>query len=113
MMVRRHQRLPVAIPVILVHAQRERLRYTGTVKDLSRQGCRIESVIRPFTGMQMELHLQPPGESSPIIIRNAAVRWTGNLGIGLEFLAVTPSQQERLNRLLERLSNRGRDLRLG
>ncbi|MCP9447830.1 MAG: PilZ domain-containing protein [Nitrospira sp.] len=113
MMVRRHHRFPVAIPVILVHAQRERLRYSGTVKDLSQRGCRIESVIRPFTGMQVELHLQPPGESSPIMIGNAAVRWTGSCGIGFEFLTVAPSQQERLNQLLERLSNHGRDLPLG
>lgn len=113
MMVRRHQRFPVAIPVVLVHAQRERLRYTGTVKDLSRQGCRIESVIRPFTGMQVELHLQPPGESAPIMIGNAAVRWTGSCGIGLEFLTVAPSQQERLNRLLERFSSPRKDVPLG
>jgi len=102
MVVRKFPRFPVTVPSTLI--QRDKLRYTGTVKDLSRKGCRIESVIRPFSGMQLELHLQPPGDPTPIMISNAAVRWTGLHGIGLEFLTVLPTEQERLNRVLEQLS---------
>jgi hypothetical protein len=54
--------------------------------------------------MQLELHLQPPGEATPITISNATVRWTGSHGIGFEFLTVTPADQQRLNRVLEELS---------
>ncbi len=102
MVVRKFPRFPVTVSSTLI--QRDKLRYTGTVKDLSRKGCRIESVIRPFSGMQLELHLQPPGDPTPIMISNAAVRWTGLHGIGLEFLTVLPTEQERLNRVLEQLS---------
>lgn len=102
MVVRKFPRLSVTLPSTLI--QRDRLRYTGSVKDLSQKGCRIESVIRPFTGMQLELQLQPPGEATPITITNATVRWTGLHGIGFEFLTVSPPDQARLNRILEQLA---------
>jgi hypothetical protein len=102
MVVRKFPRVPVTIPSTLV--QRDKLRYNASLKDLSLKGCRIESIIRPFTGMQLELLLQPPGEATPIMINNAAVRWTGSHGIGVEFLTVTPPHQERLNRMVEQLS---------
>ncbi|MDH5641829.1 MAG: PilZ domain-containing protein [Nitrospira sp.] len=102
MVVRKFPRFTVTLPSTLI--QKDKLRYTGSVKNLSRKGCRIESVIRPFSGMQLELHLQMPGDSKPIMITNAAVRWTGLHGIGLEFLTVSPPEQERLNRILEQLS---------
>jgi hypothetical protein len=101
MVVRKFPRFPVTMPSTLV--QRDKLRYKGAVKDLSRKGCRVESVIRPFTGMQLELQLQPPGET-PLTISNAAVRWTGLSGIGVEFLTVAASEQERLDRILKQLS---------
>jgi hypothetical protein len=102
MVVRKFPRFPVTIPSTLI--QRDKLRYGASLKDLSVKGCRVESIIRPFTGMQIELHLQLPGEATPITISNATVRWTGSHGIGVEFLTVAPPQQERLNRVIEQLS---------
>ena len=102
MVVRKFPRLSVTLPCTLI--QKDKLRYTGSVQDLSQKGCRIESVIRPFTGMQLELQLQPPGEATPITISNATVRWTGFHGIGFEFLTVSPPNQARLNRILEQLA---------
>ena len=104
MVVRKFPRFPITIPNTLI--QKDTLRYTGAVKDLSQKGCRIESVIRPFSGMQLELHLQPPGDPTPILISNAVVRWTGLHGIGLEFLTVSPPEQERINRMIEQLSTK-------
>jgi hypothetical protein len=102
MVVRKFPRFPVSIPSTLI--QKDKLRYNAALRDLSLKGCRVESVIRPFTGMQIELLLQLPGEATPITISNATVRWTGSHGIGLEFLTVAPPHQERLNRVIERLS---------
>jgi len=102
MVVRKFPRHSVTLPSTLI--QRDKLRYAGSVKDLSQKGCRIESVIRPFTGMQLELQLEPSGETTPITITNAAVRWTGLHGIGIEFLTVSPPDQARLNRVLEQLA---------
>lgn len=103
MVVRKYPRFPITIPSTLI--QRDKLRYTGSVKDLSQKGCRLESVIRPFTGMQVELQIQLPGESTPITISNATVRWTGTHGIGFEFLTLAPSEQERLNQAVAQLAS--------
>jgi hypothetical protein len=102
MVVRKFPRFPVTMPSTLV--QRDRLRYNASLKDLSLKGCRVESLIRPFTGMQLELLLQPPGEATPLTITNAAVRWTGLSGIGVEFLTIAAPEQERLSRILQQLS---------
>ena len=63
----------------------------------------MDSIISPFTGMQLTIHLHIPGESKPIIVDNAAVRWSGSAGIGFEFLTVAPSHQDQLGRIIERL----------
>ncbi|HXV67319.1 MAG TPA: PilZ domain-containing protein [Nitrospira sp.] len=102
MVVRKFPRFPVAIPSTLI--QKDKLRYNASLRDLSLKGCRVESLIRPFTGMQIELLIQLPGEALPITISNAAVRWTGSHGIGVEFLTVAAPHQERLNRVIEQLS---------
>lgn len=84
--------------------QRDKLRYNASVKDLSLRGCRLESVVRPFTGMQVELLIELPGEPTPIHISRGTVRWSGSQGIGIEFLTVAPPEQERLKRVVEQLS---------
>jgi PilZ domain len=104
MVVRKFPRFPVAITSTLI--QRDKLKYPGSLKDLSMKGCRVESVIRPFTGMQLELHLQLPDEPTPLTISNATVRWTGSHGIGIEFLTLAPPHQARLTRVIEQLSAR-------
>jgi hypothetical protein len=53
----------------------------------------------------LEVSLQLPGEATPITITNAAVRWTGSNGIGIEFLTIAPPQLERLNQLITKLSS--------
>ena len=63
----------------------------------------MDSIISPFTGMQLAVHLHIPGESNPILIDNAAIRWSGSAGIGLEFLTLAPTHQDRLDRMIQRL----------
>ncbi len=103
MVTRKFPRYPAAITSILM--QRDRLKYNASIRDVSVKGCRVESVIKPFTGMQLEVSLQLPGEATPIIINNAAVRWTGSHGIGIEFLTIAPPQLERLTQLITKLSS--------
>ncbi|MEK9142763.1 MAG: PilZ domain-containing protein, partial [Nitrospirota bacterium] len=62
------------------------------------------SVVQPFTGMQVELLIELPGEPTPIHISRGAVRWSGSQGIGVEFLTVAPTEQERIKRVVEQLS---------
>jgi PilZ domain-containing protein len=83
--------------------QRDQFRHTGSIRDISARGCRVESMISPFTGMQVTLLLHVPGEPNPIMIENAAVRWCGSQGIGVEFLIVAQPEQDRLGQLIKRL----------
>ena len=101
MVTRRYQRFNVSLPTTLVH--QNRFRHSGSTCDLSVKGCRVSSVITPFTGMQVTLQLHVPGEEAPITINKAAIRWYGPHGIGLEFLDVTQQQQQRLDQIVQKL----------
>lgn len=101
MVTRKHRRFTVSMPSTLV--QRDQFRHKGSIQDLSAKGCRVESLISPFTGMQVTLLLHIPGETNPIKIENAAVRWCGSQGIGIEFLVVTQSEQTRLGSFIQQL----------
>jgi PilZ domain len=101
MVTRKHPRFRVSLPSTLVH--RNQFRHSGSIQNISAKGCCVESMIKPFTGMQLTIHLDMPGESQPILIDNAAVRWSGSAGIGIEFLTISPPHQDRLNRVIEQL----------
>lgn len=101
MVTRKHPRFPVSLSSTLVH--QNQFRHSGSVKDLSAKGCRVNSVISPFTGMQLAIQLHVPGEPQPILIDNATVRWSGSAGIGVEFLTVAAPHQDRLNRMIQQL----------
>ena len=101
MVTRKHPRFPVSLSSTLVH--QNQFRHAGSVQNLSVKGCRVDSIISPFTGMQLTVQLHVPGERQPILIDNAAVRWSGSAGIGLEFLTVAPPHQDRLDRMIQQL----------
>ena len=101
MVTRKQPRFPVSLSSTLVH--KNHFRHTGSVRNLSIKGCRVDSIISPFTGMQLTMQLHVPGEPQPIVIDNATVRWSGSGGIGLEFLTVAPSHQDRLDRMIQQL----------
>jgi hypothetical protein len=104
MVTRKHPRFPVTLQSTLVHT--EHFRHAGSIRDLSTKGCRVDSIISPFTGMQMAVLLHVPGEATPIAIEKATVRWCGSAGIGMEFLTVAPPHQDRLNRMLQQLGSK-------
>ena len=101
MVTRKHPRFPVSLSSTLVH--KDRFRHAGSVRNLSAKGCCVVSIISPFTGMQLTVQLHVPGEPKPILIDNAAVRWSGSGGIGLEFLTVASPHQDRLDRMIQQL----------
>ena len=99
--LRRHQRFPVHFLSVL--SGHPRVELVGTVMNLSKGGCRLKSDSQVYSGMQVSLRFDVSGETSPICIERAAVRWSreGELGVG--FITVASPQQERLGQLLERL----------
>jgi len=101
MVTRKYPRFSVSLSSTLVH--KDQFHHAGSVQNISAKGCRVNSIISPFTGMQLTVQLHIPGESRPIVIDNAAVRWSGSAGIGLEFLTVSPLHQDRLNHMIQRL----------
>ena len=101
MVTRKYPRFSVSLSSTLVY--KDEFRHTGSVLNVSAKGCRVTSIISPFTGMQLTVQLHVPGESKPIMIDNAAVRWSGSAGIGLEFLTVAPPHQDRLDRMIQQL----------
>ena len=92
----------MALSGTLIH--KDHFHHAGAIRNISAKGCRVDSIISPFTGMQLTVQLHIPGESGPIIIDNAAVRWSGSAGIGLEFLTVAPQSQDRLDRSSARVT---------
>ena len=101
MVTRKHPRFSVSLSSTLEH--KNHFRHAGSVRNLSVKGCRVDSIISPFTGMQLAMQVHIPGEPQPILIENAAVRWSGSAGIGVEFLTLAPPHQDRLNRMIEQL----------
>lgn len=101
MVTRKHPRFTVSLSSTLVH--KDQFRHAGSVRNISAKGCRVDSMISPFTGMQLTMQLHVPGDSQPILIANAAVRWSGSSGIGLEFLTVAPPHQDRLDHMIQQL----------
>ena len=101
MVTRKHPRFSVSLSSTLI--QKDHFRHSGAVRNISAKGCRVDSIISPYTGMQLTVQLHIPGESRPILIDNAAVRWSGSSGIGLEFLTIAPPHQDRLDRMIQQL----------
>jgi PilZ domain len=101
MVTRKHRRFTVTMPGTLI--QRDTFRHKGSIRDVSAKGCRVESLVSPFTGMQVTILLHLQGEPKPITIDNAAVRWCGSHGIGIEFLTIAQPEQDRLGRFIKGL----------
>ena len=101
--LRRQQRFPVHFQSVL--SGQPRSESVGTIVNLSKSGCRAKTDSKVYSGMQVSLTFDVPGEPSPICIERAAVRWSrgGELGVG--FITVALPHQERLDQLLARLKH--------
>jgi hypothetical protein len=99
--LRRQQRFPVHFQSVL--SGQPRGESIGTIMNLSKGGCRVETDSQVYSGMHVSLRLDVPGEMSPILIERAAVRWNRGREVGVGFITVAPSHQERFDQLLKRL----------
>ena len=99
--LRRHQRFPVQIQSVI--SSLHRVEWVGTIVNLSKGGCLVEAASQVYSGMHVALSLDVPGETSPILVERAAVRWNRGREVGVGFITVAPPHQERLDKLLERL----------
>lgn len=99
--LRRHQRFPVRLQGKLGGPHREE--WVGTVTNLSKEGCLIETNSQVYAGMKVSLRLDVVGETSPILITQAAVRWNRGDKVGVGFITVATPDRQRLDSVIERL----------
>jgi hypothetical protein len=99
--LRRQQRFPVQFQSVL--SGQPRGESVGTIKNLSKGGCRVETDSQVYSGMHVSLRLDVPGEMSPIIFDRAAVRWNRGREVGVGFITVARSHQKRFDQLLKQL----------
>jgi hypothetical protein len=69
---------------------------SGTIQDLSVNGCLIVSPTPVEPGDSLSLWLSHPHELSPILIEGAEVRWSADERFGVCFLTLQPQEQIRL-----------------
>jgi hypothetical protein len=99
--LRRQQRFPVHFQSVL--SGQPRGESVGTIMNLSKSGCHVKTDSQFYSGMQVSLRFDVPGETSPVFIERAAVRWNRGDELGVGFITVAPPHKERLDQLLERL----------
>ena len=73
----------------------------GTVRDLSAEGCQIDSDTRVQSVTGLELWFFLPDHDRPIRVHLAELRWTRGRVFGLEFLSMRAEDRERLGRVLQ------------
>lgn len=77
----------------------------GTLLDLSRQGARLR-INRLFEpGQKLALMLNLPWDEPPVEVRLAAVKWTKDNNVGVEFLKVGDDDRVSLDVFLASRSN--------
>ncbi len=100
MVARQSQRFPALFPGSLVCQNRT---HPVKLSDISRNGCRLQSSLRPVSGMMVGLLLYIPGEDVPLLIQQATVRWAGTQGIGIEFEPLPWHHRKRLDAVVKQL----------
>lgn len=98
---RRCLRLPVKFPVIV---SSYRGKTAGVmIRDLSMRGCALETAERLSEGARVRVRLHVPGGEPAITVEMAVVRAVDTPHMGLEFLAISPTEKDRLGRLVFQL----------
>jgi len=94
---RKYIRLPVFLPVSFGDGQMVR---TGTVVDISREGCRIHcpDAAPGMKYFQVKIQLDDPHETLTVDL--AVRRWSRNGALGVEFIRMEPDHQARLRSVI-------------
>lgn len=99
---RSHPRFSSNFPVTFTG---ETARGDGSVMNLSREGCMIESDQQIEPGAYLTISLHFPHLLMPVEVELAAVRWVNGRVFGVEFRYMQPDQHENLEKILSSLQN--------
>jgi len=98
---REHKRISARYPVYFRPAfGQDQVLASGTLRDLSLGGCTIETAVPVPKASCLCLQVQVTEQGPPIQIDNARVRTVNGKRLGLEFLSITPDEEDRLRRLI-------------
>jgi PilZ domain. len=73
----------------------------ATITNISTSGCRAESDINMAEGLVVQVIIQLPGQSPPVKVERASIRWVSGNAFGLNFILFFPSERARLRTFLE------------
>ena len=96
---RKFPRVPVSLPVYFSNSM---IAQSGTVVDISREGCRIRcpNAAPDMKYFQVEIHLDEP--QGTLTVHLAVRRWSRDNELGIEFIRLEPDQQKRLLSIIRR-----------
>jgi len=80
---------------------------TGTILNISRQGCAIVSDSVAETQAYLQLQVQLLEEEEPVQVDLAAVRWSSARRFGVEFIKMQHDVGERLRKFVKLLEAEG------
>lgn len=72
----------------------------GTILDLSRNGCRLESQLLMLPGLSLELRIAVPGLEWALMIDGADVQWAEEDRAGLAFVRMRETERQRVSDLV-------------
>ncbi len=98
---RKFRRIPVAFPCLFSANGPDE--WSGTVVNLSREGCAIRSTTPVQKGDHLGVLIFPSANQTPMEVGIAPVRWSANDQFGVEFLSLTPRDATRLQDFLTRI----------
>ena len=75
----------------------------GTVLELSKSGCQIKTAVSLEVGNYLALNMGLPGQSSPMNVEVAVVRWAREGQFGVVFIICADAEQTRLRQYLQAL----------
>jgi c-di-GMP-binding flagellar brake protein YcgR len=99
---RKHSRFAVQLPVSF---SGDRFSESGTILNISTEGCAITSVAGAGVGVYLQLTMQLREREEAIQIDLAAVRWVSASRFGVEFIKIHPEAEERLKRFVKALES--------
>ena len=94
---RKYPRFPVALPTSFGNGVKV---LTGTVMDISREGCRICSADAVPNEKYFRVEIELEGPAERLTVNLAVMRWMRQREFGVEFIRMTPESQAQLRRII-------------
>jgi hypothetical protein len=95
--IRSYRRFPVTCPVDYVSGDRVG---KGIVRNLSRSGWRVQGDLLVAPGMILTLAVWLPGDTAPVRVETAIVRWVTGHAFGIRIIEMLPVHEAQLRQFL-------------